>query len=211
MKERSILIRSNGKRPQIGKRRIAGAEIVHRDFDAERLDLPQRRERAVQIAHQRRLGNLDLEPLRRQTGFEQDLMQFLDERGIVKLHGRDVDGDLERHLPGRGFAAGFPQNPVADRQDSADLLGDRNENGWRYLATGRVLPPHQRLEADHLAALGYRAGADRRATTRHAKSPAADRVRAAAGHEPQRPSSPRRNDRCCGLRTSPDRAPRRHG
>ena len=51
MNERSILILSNGKRAQIAERGIAGAEIVHRDADAERAQAVQRFER--QLAYRR--------------------------------------------------------------------------------------------------------------------------------------------------------------
>src|SRR5579862_230284 len=65
------------KGAQVRKRRVAGAEIVHRDLDAERLDLTQRRQRAVEVAHQRRFGDLDLEPLAGQAGLDQRLMKLL--------------------------------------------------------------------------------------------------------------------------------------
>src|ERR1700674_4207341 len=143
------------KRAQIGQRRIAGAEIVHRNRNAERLDLPQHRKRPVEIANQRRLGDLDLEAPWRQAGLEQDLVQFLDEAGIVELHGRDVDGDLQRLRPRRRLAASRPQDPVSDLQDRAGLLGDRDEDHRRNLAAYRVLPAQQGFEADNVAAFGF--------------------------------------------------------
>ena len=39
-------------------------------MDAERLDAPERGERAVEIADQRSLGDFEFEPVRRKTGFE---------------------------------------------------------------------------------------------------------------------------------------------
>ena len=44
------------------ERGIAGAEIVHRDGDAERLDLTQEVQRAVEILDQGGFGDLDFEP-----------------------------------------------------------------------------------------------------------------------------------------------------
>ena len=46
---------------QVRERRIAGAEIVHRDTNTERLDLPQGRQRAVEIANKRGFGDLNLQ------------------------------------------------------------------------------------------------------------------------------------------------------
>ena len=116
------------KRPQVGQGRIAGAEIVHGDVDAERLDLAQHAERPIEIADQRRLGDLDLQTVWRQAGFEQDLVQLLEEFGVVELHGRDVDGDRQRLRPRCGLAASRLQYPVSDLQDGSGLLGNRNEN-----------------------------------------------------------------------------------
>src|ERR1700721_2160492 len=59
------------KRPQIRQRRITGTEVVHGDANAEHLDSAQCCERAIQVAHQRRLGNLQLEPRRGESGLEQ--------------------------------------------------------------------------------------------------------------------------------------------
>src|SRR5229473_8347872 len=67
------------KRAQVGQRRVAGAEIVHRDTDTECLDLPQHAECPIKIADKRRLGDLNLQTMWRQADFEQHLVQFLDE------------------------------------------------------------------------------------------------------------------------------------
>ncbi len=53
--------------------------------------------------------------------------------------------------PGRRLAAGLAQDPFAHRDDQAALLGERNEGAGRDHAALRMLPAHQRLEADDLA------------------------------------------------------------
>ena len=141
------------KRAQVRERRIAGAEIVHGDADAERLDLPQGGQRAVEVANQRGLGDLDLQTTRRQAGLQQDLVQLLHEVGVVELDGRDIDGDRQRPRPGRGVAAGCLHDPVPDLQDCAGLFGNRDEDGGRNLAACRVLPAQQGLEAGRGLAL----------------------------------------------------------
>ena len=50
---------------QIAQRRIAGAEIVHRDADAEVAQRVQGRERRAAVGEQHRFGDLEFEPLRR--------------------------------------------------------------------------------------------------------------------------------------------------
>src|ERR1700716_4625369 len=49
------------KAAQIAQRRIAGAEVVHRDLDAESAELVQRRQGRFILVQQDRLGDLELE------------------------------------------------------------------------------------------------------------------------------------------------------
>lgn len=124
-------------------------EIVHRDMHAERLDTPQCRERAVEIAHQRGLGDLEFEPAGCEAGFQQHFMHELHEILVVDLHRRNVDGDGQRLRPGRGLLAGLAQNPLADAENGAGFLRDRNEHGRRNRTAGLVIPAQQGFEADH--------------------------------------------------------------
>ena len=57
---------------QIAEARITRAEIVHGDADAERLDVPQDRDRAGKIVDQHALGDLDFDALGRKSGLLQD-------------------------------------------------------------------------------------------------------------------------------------------
>src|ERR1700704_6076401 len=59
-----------GKGPQVRKRRVARSEIIHRNTDSQHLNPPERRQRAIQIAHERRLGDLQLQPPGGETGLE---------------------------------------------------------------------------------------------------------------------------------------------
>ena len=56
-----------GQRLQVAQRRIAGAEIVERDADAALAERRQDGGGRVALLDQRRLGDLDLEPVRRQA------------------------------------------------------------------------------------------------------------------------------------------------
>ena len=52
-------------------------------------------------------------------------MQLLGERGVVELHGRNVDGDFERRFPGRRLAAGLlsTQSPIGRMAPISSAIG----------------------------------------------------------------------------------------
>jgi hypothetical protein len=104
-----------------------------------------------EIADEGRLGDLQLEPPRRHPGLQQNLVNQMREIDIVKLGGGHVHRDRQRLRPTGRLTAGRAQNPFADLQDRTAVLRDRNENARRYVATGRMLPAQQGLEADNLA------------------------------------------------------------
>ena len=87
----------------------------------------KRRQRAIQVAHKRGLGDLQFQPPGSKAGLEQDLMHRVGKIRIVDLHGRDIDRDGQRLGPGRRLAARRPQNPFADLKNDAGIFGNRNE------------------------------------------------------------------------------------
>jgi hypothetical protein len=74
------------ERLEIGQRGVPGAEIVHRDADAERLQPSQQVEGAGEIADQHALGDLDLEPRWRKSRLQQDLVD-----GPFEVAGLELD------------------------------------------------------------------------------------------------------------------------
>jgi hypothetical protein len=73
--------------------------------------------------------------------------------GPRELDGRDVDGEQEVAAglllaPGGDDAARLPEDPLADGDDQAGLLGQRDELGGGDHAALGVLPADQGLEAD---------------------------------------------------------------
>src|SRR4051812_48490938 len=98
---------------QIAQRRVAAAEIVHRDTNAERLQPTQQRDTAIEVFDQNALGDLELEPARRKSGFEQDRVDQRDQVAMDELGRREVDRNLQRLRPGRGLSAGLAQDPLA--------------------------------------------------------------------------------------------------
>ncbi len=147
---------------------------------------------AVEIADQHAFGDFKFQPRRRQAGFQQNLMHQLRQVAVLELHRRQVDGDAQRPRPGRRLAAGGAQNPFAELDDDAALLGQRDEGAGRDHALARMMPAHQRLEAGDLAVdMRLRLIVQRefaRARWRCASPAAARAFHAAAG-----PSTVRRN------------------
>ena len=68
MKLRSILMRSIGSEFDLRKRRVAGSEVVERNADPDILQAADRRQHLLAILQQRRLGDLDLQAIRREAG-----------------------------------------------------------------------------------------------------------------------------------------------
>ena len=138
---------------QIGERRVAGAEVVHRDAHAEPAQLMQRRQRVGLVLQQHRFGDLEVEPARREAGRGERAERDLHQVAALELHRRQIDRDADRLGPARGLRAGGAQHPLAERDDQAGLLGERDELAGRDQAALRMVPAHQRLEAADPAVL----------------------------------------------------------
>src|SRR5207244_13611065 len=78
------------------------------------------------------------------------------EAWLDELDRREIDRDANMLGPFGRLEAGGPEHPLADREDQAGLLGERNEQSGRDNAAGRMVPADQRLEARKL----LRRGAD---------------------------------------------------
>ena len=85
--------------PQIGQRRIAGAEIVHRNPHADLAKLMQERERVGLVLQQHGLGDLEVEPAGGKARRRQRVQRQLHEIAALELHGRQVDRDADRLRP----------------------------------------------------------------------------------------------------------------
>ena len=104
------------------------------------------------------LGHLEPQVDRVEAGAGEDLAHRLRQVAVRHLAGREVDGDVEWALvgaqvvPAERLAAGRLLHPAADRLDQAAVLGDRDELAGVEQAALGVVPAHQRLDADDLAA-----------------------------------------------------------
>ena len=102
------------------QRGISGAEIVNGDVYPERLEVAQQRNGLRLISLQSPLGDLEFQPVRRESGFFQGEADLINEfRPLSELHRRQVDGDRERIGPCGGFTACLPQNPAAKEKISS--------------------------------------------------------------------------------------------
>ena len=113
----------------------------------------QRRQHLGAFLQQQRLGDLELEPPRRQAGMFQRIRHHREQIAAAELERRQVHGDTDVVRPGRGIEAGAAQHQAAQRIDQAGFLGNRNELGRRDHTTLGMRPAHQRLEAGDAAAL----------------------------------------------------------
>src|SRR5262249_32884173 len=118
-----------------------------------RLRLREAREALGIFLQQRRLGAPGLEPCRAETGLDQRVRHAGEKIAAAELHRRQVDGEPHVLRPCLRVAAGLPQDPFADRDDEADLFGDRNETIWPEQPAVRMIPAYQRLDAADLSAL----------------------------------------------------------
>ena len=107
----------------------------------------QNGERGFVVADEHGLGDLELEPARRQAGGGQRGDDLQRQRAALELDRRNVDRDLDVVRPGRGLGAGGGQHPFADLVDQAGLFGDRDELGGRDHAAFRMPPAQQGLAA----------------------------------------------------------------
>ncbi len=114
------------------------------------------RDGLVNPVHDGAFGDFQLQAAGRQACLGEDAAYRLDEFRLAELVRRNID----RHFahvdalvePGLDLAAGGEQHPVAERQDQAAFLGDRDELGRANQAALRVAPANQGFDADHLAA-----------------------------------------------------------
>src|SRR5262249_39677967 len=81
----------DGKRAQVAQRRIAGAEVVERDADADVAKLPQNGFCRIGVVQQRGLGDLELEAMRQNAGIIECLDDAKGEARALELRRRKID------------------------------------------------------------------------------------------------------------------------
>ena len=142
---------------RIAQRRIAAAEIVHRDAHAERLQPAQRR---MSRSPKSSISTPSLISSSSQpapsASFQQDRVRTKTDHVFMhRAAASDRLTNLQRLGPGRRFATGFAQDPFAHLDDQAAFLGKRNELARRHEAAYRMVPARKRLEARDFALGGF--------------------------------------------------------
>ncbi len=135
---------------QVDEARVARAEIIDDERDAEVFQLAQRLHCGLAMLHRGRLGHFELEPGRRQAGVLQRTRDDVHELWIGELPRRKIHADRQAARDGaqRAPAADRAEHPVADAQDEAGVLGELDEFRGRDQAARAMLPAQQPLVSD---------------------------------------------------------------
>ena len=181
---------STGKRREVAQRGVAGAEVVDREPDAERASARASARRSSSVSRRKRgLGELEHQPLRR-AARSRRAPRATSSTSVGSLNW--ALGEVDAHRQRRRRPRGSRRHSAACRHASRStqrpsgsirpaVLGDRDELARQQQAARRVLPAHQRLDADEPPA----AQVDDRLVVEHAArraqrlAPAPPRARAA--------------------------------
>src|SRR4051812_8310659 len=139
---------------QARQRRVAGAEVVEQDADAERAERLERRAGRGDVLEQHALGDLEAEAAGLEAAARERALHLGEELRAGELAARDVDGDAEvggvreALAPGGDLGGRLLEHPLAERCDEAGLLGQADELGRCDDAVAGAIPADERLDAD---------------------------------------------------------------
>ena len=141
----------DGQLAQVAQVGVAGAEVVQRNLDADGSQLGQRARHMFQVVQQHALRHLQAQTVRVHAGFQQDGLNAPGNVGLLQLLHGQVHAHPHRRQAGRVpahtvFTRGA-QNPLAQGNDQARLLGHRNELAGWHVAAHALGPARQRLHA----------------------------------------------------------------
>src|SRR5690606_32617082 len=140
------------KARQIGQGRVAGAEIVEREADAELFEARQHMRRLFRIVHDQRFSELQPQAAWLQGGPGYHRTHVAHEVAADQLTAGKIDRDGQRRvadlfLPCSQVLGCLLHGEEAELHDQPAILGHGNEVGWWNHATPRMFPAQQRLEA----------------------------------------------------------------
>src|SRR5215208_4020329 len=137
-----------------GQGRVAGAEVVDRDVDAEGGQALEGGGGRGRVGGEGPLGDLEAEPVGVGPGVGQGAGDQVDQVGLGELAWRQVDvhgrgeGAGAVGPPAGRLAAALGEDPGAEGDDQAGLLGEGDELGRQQLAPARLIPADQGLDPD---------------------------------------------------------------
>jgi len=136
---------------QSRERRVPGAEVVDGQAHAETTELFEDVLGPVGVDHRRRLGDLDDHARRIHAVLIEPLHDAFDQVRLPELSGREVEarahGDPAA-LPDAQLLGELADDPVADRRDQPELLGERDELARLDQSAVGAPPADQGLDAD---------------------------------------------------------------
>ena len=141
---------------QIGKIRIAGAEIVHSQISVHCFQRIKDSPRPFGVVDKGAFGQLQCQPVARNLRTANRVFNGKDDIVALQLDCRQVDRNTQRQfaaralVPLRDSLRGAIQCPSAKRNNQSAFLRDRNELHRRNPATFGVLPPRQCLKPAQL-------------------------------------------------------------
>ena len=141
------LDRVEGEALQVGERGVAGAEIVERQAGAELADARQHLRRIFRVLHHQRLGDLQLQRLRRNAGARQHRLHVVDQIVAQELAAGDIDGDegqrplVERRTASEASSRAARSSTIeAELDDETAILRGGNELARRNAAVAADAP-----------------------------------------------------------------------
>ncbi len=154
--------RLDGKLRQVAQRRIAGAEVVHRNPHAEFAHLLQAHDIAFDVVHDQALGDFEVHARDAAAEFN-GLAHGGLKVGAPQLNCRHVDRHTrhsgQTHLaPARMVAHRLLHGPGTHLHDQPCLLQQRNKPDRRHQPLLGVLPADQCLHAQHLPGIAVHLG-----------------------------------------------------
>src|SRR4029079_1085053 len=141
---------------EIGKARVAGAEVVDGDRHAHLLQFEKRRHRPFGMRDDDAFGDLEIEMTGRETAARQRLLDDRQPALVLQLLYGQIDREAQRHVvsvPLDYLPAGIAQHARAQRLDHSGFLGHRYEFIRADDAALGIAPAQQRLDGARAARL----------------------------------------------------------
>src|SRR5271165_3317236 len=106
----------------------------------------------VEIAHQGRLGDFEINPLRNHAAVFDNGDDLQDRFGGADVAHRKIERDPDVVGPSPRVGERLAQQDPSESADVVGTFGDRYEDVWRNAAEFWAVPARQRFEGDDLAA-----------------------------------------------------------